>query len=192
MRLIRKLLRCIFCPFRLAISPVLWLIWKVLIVIRLAPHVSYFIYLFRHKLYVLIASRGLRVSLWRAIWHDWTKYLPSEWFPYVHYFFRKDGTRANPSELTPEVKDRFQEAWRKHYQRNPHHWDGWQMECIDGEHPLEMPEKYYREMVCDWIAAGWAINGMRDPTPWYEMNRYRINISPVTRKRVETLLFPMR
>jgi hypothetical protein len=49
-------------------------------------HWKYLVYLMRHKWFVLLACRKLRVPLWRAVVHDWSKFLPSEWFPYVRFF----------------------------------------------------------------------------------------------------------
>ena len=46
----------------------------------------------RHKWYVFLACMRFKVNLWQAISHDWTKFTPSEWFPYVHTFYKKDGS----------------------------------------------------------------------------------------------------
>jgi len=51
------------------------------------PHLRYLAYVLRHKWHVFIACRGLHVPLWQAIIHDWTKFLPCEWFPYVQRFY---------------------------------------------------------------------------------------------------------
>lgn len=47
---------------------------------------NYLKYVVRHKWFVFWACRALGVPLWQSIVHDWTKFLPSEWFPYVRYF----------------------------------------------------------------------------------------------------------
>lgn len=50
-------------------------------------HCRYLSYVVRHKWFVFVA--GLRVSapLWRLAIHDWSKFLPGEWFPYVASFY---------------------------------------------------------------------------------------------------------
>ncbi len=50
-------------------------------------HWQYLKYVVRHKWFVLGAGRKLGVPLHRLILHDWTKFLPREWFPYVNEFY---------------------------------------------------------------------------------------------------------
>lgn len=54
---------------------------------KLKPHWLYLKYVIRHKYFVFVAGRALGVSRWRLIKHDWSKFLPSEWFAYVNYFY---------------------------------------------------------------------------------------------------------
>lgn len=49
-------------------------------------HWQYLKYIIRHKWYVFLACRKLKVPLWQSIIHDWSKFLPNEWFAFVHYF----------------------------------------------------------------------------------------------------------
>lgn len=51
--------------------------------------------------------------------------------------------------------------------------------------PLEMPEKYVREMVADWYGAGRAISGNWEAYKWYRENRSKIQLHPATRVLVE-------
>lgn len=48
---------------------------------------QYLKYVIRHKWFVFTACRTLGVPWWQSIIHDWTKFLPCEWFPYVRYFY---------------------------------------------------------------------------------------------------------
>lgn len=50
-------------------------------------HWKYLKYVIRHKWYVFLACRSIGVSWWQSIVHDWTKFLPREWFAYVRYFY---------------------------------------------------------------------------------------------------------
>jgi hypothetical protein len=53
---------------------------------------------------------------------------------------------------------------------------------------VQMPEIYVREMVADWIGAGRAITGNRDPREWYEKNKETIILHSETKLLVEKLL----
>lgn len=95
----------------------------------------YLKYVVRHKWFVFLAC--LRYGLvWRGLKHDWTKFLPSEWFPYVAYFHGekiphpvhqifKDGKLVPKMITPPGVQERFDIAWLHHQKRNSHHWQYW-------------------------------------------------------------------
>lgn len=120
-------------------------------------HWKYLCYVVRHKWFVLLAGLSLRVPLWQLIVHDWSKFLPSEWFPYVDYFYGGPWVSANYGDqrlhigerfTQPWVDRRFNDAWNRHQKRQPHHWQFWLLTMDNGETvPLEMPEKYVLEMV---------------------------------------------
>lgn len=77
-------------------------------------HFQYLWYLLRHKWFVFIAGLNLNVPLWRLLVHDWTKFLPCEWLPYVDNFY---GDKKDP--------DAYDRAWNHHQKHNPHHWQYW-------------------------------------------------------------------
>ena len=54
--------------------------------------------------------------------------------------------------------------------------------------PLEMPERYAREMVADWMGAGRAISGKWEAADWYRRNYDAIQLHPHTREFVNRLL----
>jgi hypothetical protein len=58
-------------------------------------HLRYLAYVLRHKRYVLYAGWILRVPLWQLLVHDWTKFTPMEWGPYVRRFY---GPKAKPRD----------------------------------------------------------------------------------------------
>jgi len=156
-------------------------------------HVVYLTYVLRHKWFVFLACLQLDVSLWIAVAHDWTKFLPREWFPYVRQFYNKDGTKR------PSIRDKtgaydpaaqpveFQAAWLSH-QCNKHHWQAW-ASLGDKGHlvALPIPRVYVREMVADWIGAGRA-QGKCDPKGWYAQNGDKMVLHPETRNYLEMLL----
>lgn len=147
------------------------------------PHLAYLKYVLRHKWFVFLACLKMRVPIWQAVIHDWDKFLPDEWFPYVHTFYKPDGSKQYIESHA------FAAAWNLHQKRNKHHWQFWLLTWDRGETvPLEMPEIPVREMIADWIGAGRAIAGTTDPKPWYQKNCDKIRLHPTTRRLVESLL----
>lgn len=146
-------------------------------------HIAYLKYIIRHKWFVFIACRKLKVSLWRAIIHDWTKFLPSEWGLYARTFYKPDGTNQYVESAE------FARAWRHHQRRNLHHWQAWLLTWDSGKtQPLYMPSKYTKEMVADWYGAGRAITGKWGARDWYLKNKEKIKLHEATKVLVELLL----
>ena len=52
-------------------------------------YLKYFMYVIKHKWYVYLAGFG-----WMGVIHDWSKFRPSEFFPYAEHFYGK-GIEAN-------------------------------------------------------------------------------------------------
>lgn len=99
-------------------------------------HLKYLRYVLRHKWFVFIACYHCDVSLWRALIHDWSKFLPCEWFAYVNTFYGEhpkwgevsSGQKfaGYPYELTSDYwKPKFDKAWNHHQKFNKHHWQYW-------------------------------------------------------------------
>ena len=87
--------------------------------------------------------------VWQGLTHDLSKFSPVEFWRGVKYF---QGNRS------PQVKERelfgYSSAWLHHKGRNKHHYEYW-TDFADGKKVyVEMPAKYFAEMVCDRIAAG--------------------------------------
>ena len=77
--------------------------------------------------------------------HDESKYSKEEWDAYLNYFY--------PDENHPKDDNAFDLAWLHHLHNNPHHWQYWILQRDNGEQvPLDMPEKYVIEMLCDWMS----------------------------------------
>lgn len=53
---------------------------------------------------------------------------------------------------------------------------------------LKMPDEYTKEMLCDWIGAGKAINGFDDTFNWYRKNKRNMLLHPETRKWIEEMM----
>lgn len=144
-------------------------------------HFKYLSYVLKHKWYVFVECCKAGIIL-RGLTHDLSKFLPSEWFAYTNYFYEK---------RNPKIKRAFKLAWLKHVHRNKHHHQYWVQTSDKGTlRVFEMPVKYTKEMVCDWVGAGKA-KGNKDPgecLAWYMKNKGNIRIHHQTRKLVEKLL----
>lgn len=171
----------------------------------MTAHLNYLRSLLRHKWYVAVAGRALGVSWWALLTHDWSKFTPAEWGPYVQKFYgRAQAERqAEAQQRTTgalyravvwdqaAVDAAFDAAWNHHQKCQPHHWQYW---CLvtDSDEPrlraLEIPEHYAREMVADWCGAGRAYTGRWDVAGWYAANADKMVMHPDTRVLVGRLL----
>jgi hypothetical protein len=158
-------------------------LWKeIKMSIPLGRHIAYMKYVLRHKYFVFMACWKLSVPIWIAIFHDWDKFLPSEWIPYASTFYDKSGNKQY------KMYPAFSIAWNAHQKWNKHHWQYWMLTWDRGETEcLPMPEVYCREMVADWIGAGRAL-GKPDTAGWYSENRVKIKLHEDSRETVERLL----
>jgi hypothetical protein len=143
----------------------------------------YFSYLFRHKWYVFLACWKYGIAL-QGIVHDWSKFLPDEAGPYAKFFYDKD--RRKDAFYTPKQgNEEFNMAWLKHQHRNPHHWQYYVLQEDDGPtFPLKIPNRYLKEMLCDWIGAGRA-GGNPDTRAWYATNRNKMVLHVDSRSWIE-------
>ena len=147
-------------------------------------HWSYLKYIVRHKWYVALAANRCGCSFWRALIHDASKFLPSEWSAYAYTFYDDDGNKRYAEN------DKFNEAWNHHQKRNKHHWQYWLLRMDRGDDvALPIPYKYIMEMVADWMGAGRAITGKWEVMEWYQKNKDTIILEPGTRDMVEYLLY---
>ena len=152
----------------------------------------YALRILKHKWFVLVAGRRLKVPFWNLLVHDLSKFSPSEFGPYKRRFF--GGGPSSPD---------FKRAFDLHVRRNQHHWEYWLIErsrytCYGHDilswtdktgrfTALDMPDEVVREMVADWLAASRAYDG-RWPTdecwPWAEKSLDKVRVSPLTQSRV--------
>lgn len=64
-------------------------------------HFKYLSYVIRHKWFVLVAGLKTGAPLWRLLIHDWSKFTPAEWSPYVLNFY----TKPRKGEVVSGVAD---------------------------------------------------------------------------------------
>lgn len=159
------------------------------------PHLQYLSYMARHKWHVMreCFKNGL---YWRGLKHDWSKFLPSEWFPYVRHFYGPEDRakrirRDKTGYYKPTgVSEQFDRAWLHHIHHNNHHWQYWLLvQDEDEDKTLEMPVAAVTEMVCDWRGAGRAQGHGDDLIPWYNKNKGKMQLHPRTRSSVELMVY---
>lgn len=155
---------------------------------------KYLWYVLCHKWFVFVECWRMHI-VWEGIVHDFSKFLPSEWYPYVNHFY---GPKAeDPRDETGYYKPTdtgdaaFDFAWLLHQKRNRHHWQWWILPEDEGGMKV-LPMDFYalREMLCDWCGAskaqrhgGWA--GVR---VWYDKHASKMTLHSTTRCTVELLL----
>lgn len=162
-------------------------------------HLLYSKYLFRHKWFVFQAGRKLGVNWFQLLIHDWSKFLPSEWFPYANYFYGNYPSEMEHTEndfgqkhfIHPEKKTkeywerRFNIAWLHHQKRNKHHWQYWVLMNDDGTiQAMEIPDKYLNEMIADWCGAGRAITGKWEVKNWWDNNHSKMTLEINTKEEL--------
>jgi len=137
---------------------------------------KYLSYIICHKWFVFVECCKLGI-VWRGIVHDLSKFRPSEFFPYVNYFYGKN-----------KDENAFDKAWNYHQKKNKHHHQYWVLREDSGTvKVIEMPSKYWKEMVADWIGAGKA-QGNPDTKKWYLENRGKMILGKDTRLWIEAAL----
>lgn len=125
---------------------------------------------------------------WQGLTHDLSKYSPVEFI---------NGVKFYTGTASPHFGERklygYSKAWLNHKGRNKHHGEYWQDIGEDGfTHPIPMPEKYLREMVCDRVAASMVYLGDKynNWAPWeyYRTHKDENQFHQETRDRLERYL----
>ena len=150
-------------------------------------HWLYLQYVIRHKWYVWQECRKYGL-IWRGIKHDWQKFLPCEWFPYVEYFYgpkHPDVGAEGYNHQLHQDDTAFNYAWNHHQKSCSHHWQYYLLNYGDGRTMvLKMPQNDMKEMVADWRGAGLA---QGYPNTWerYAKNKDKMQLHPDTRAWIE-------
>ena len=126
---------------------------------------------------------------WQGLFHDLSKYAPTEFWAGVKYY---QGFRS-PNDEQREEKG-YSSAWMHHKGRNRHHFEYWTDYDPKTRRivPVEMPKKYVAEMVCDRLAASKIYNGKgytnRHPLDYFVGGKEVRVIHPNTSDLLEQLL----
>ena len=130
---------------------------------------QYLKYVCIHKWYVFVECKKLGIW-WRGVTHDLSKFLPSEFFPYMNYFY---GNRKD--------KKAFDYAWLLHQKRNKHHWQYWIL--VNDEDPikvLQMDLNSVKEMLADWNAMSRKFKG--NTSEWYKKHKDKIQLNELSKQ----------
>ncbi len=140
----------------------------------------------RHKVIVNCFRAGIG---FQGLFHDLSKYGPTEFIPGIMYY---QGDRS-PNEREREIRG-YSKAWLHHKGRNKHHYEHWNdynaiSKKIEG---VEMPTRYFVEMVCDRIAASKIYYGEnytnKEPLNYYLGRKNKILINKNTAQELEKVL----
>ena len=107
----------------------------------------------KHRFKVFSLCCKARIPI-RGILHDLSKYSPEEFIESARYF--GEG-KFSPIRTCKQTKG-YSNAWIHHKNHNKHHYEYWYDYAAPTQSPI-MPLKYYKEMVCDSLAAGMTYQG---------------------------------
>ena len=127
----------------------------------------------------------------RGLFHDLSKYSPTEFIPGVLYY---QGNRS-PNNAEREETG-VSKAWLHHKGRNRHHFEYWIDYSVEKDgNPMTgmpMPRKYIAEMMMDRMAASKIYNGKNYndhfPLQYYEKGKHHYMMHPQTEKDLVKLL----
>ena len=140
----------------------------------------------RHK----VISHCFRAGIgWQGLFHDLSKYSPTEFLPGAKYY---QGTRS-PNERERELYG-YSLAWMHHKGRNRHHFEYWNdlNPATKLYEPVPMPLRYVKEMFCDRVAASKIYQGSNytnaHPLQYYQRGNARVKMHPKTADLLEEWL----
>lgn len=123
----------------------------------------------------------------QGLFHDISKYSPSEFWAGAKYY---QGNRS------PQVRERevlgYSKAWLHHKGRNKHHYEYW-TDFADGRKVyVDMPAKYFAEMVCDRVSASKIYLKEKytdlSPLEYFNTRTDKEGMNPKTAERLEYFL----
>lgn len=144
----------------------------------------------RHQVIKHCKKAGI---LWQGLFHDLSKYSPSEFIVGAKYY---QGTRS-PNDMERKVLG-YSAAWMHHKGRNKHHFEYWtdynSQTRMYG--PVKMPLRHVKEMFCDRVAASKIYQGKNytdaHPYEYFDSGRSKRIINQETSDLIEKLLLMLR
>lgn len=151
-------------------------------------YIKHFLLITRHRHIVL--KFCFKCGLYKqGLLHDLSKYSKDEFLNGGKHF------AGTYSPITNERNENgYSLAWMHHKGRNKHHSEYWvDLNTETGKYePVEMPNKYIGEMVCDRIAASMNYNkknyNTKMPLEYLEKTKQTTQMHPKTFEKLEFLL----
>lgn len=114
---------------------------------------------------------------WQGITHDLSKFSLTEIKGALKYWNDSKSSLAYEKELNG-----YSETFLHHRGRNPHHYEYWIHSLDEGGVPAEMPLKYAKELVCDYLAACRTYGGNpKNEYDWWIKYQDKLKIHPTTK-----------
>lgn len=126
---------------------------------------------------------------WQGLTHDLSKYSPVEFWNGVKYY-----TGVKSPHVGERIANGYSKAWIHHHNRNKHHAEYWvDIGRATGKtRPIDMPDKYFVEMICDRVAASMVYLGKSytdsSPLEYYEEHMDENQFADITRYDLEDCL----
>jgi len=126
--------------------------------------------------------------IWQGLTHDLSKFSPQEFISGAKYW---QGDRS------PQARERevlgYSAAWLHHKGRNKHHFEYWTDAKVGGGTVyVDMPPKYFAEMICDRIGASKVYKGKNytnaGPLEYFLSRKDNTEMNAETAKRLEYFL----
>jgi hypothetical protein len=140
----------------------------------------HFLTVIRHKYFVMRECFNLGLY-WQGIIHDLSK------FSYIEFIESVKHYTGNSSPIDEAKKNNgYSEAWLHHSGRNKHHWQYW-VDFKDGNpFPIEIPDKYVKEIYCDMVGASKSY-GTNNPYEYFKKTSKNWIITDSVREKLEKL-----
>ena len=140
----------------------------------------------RHEVVRLCFRAGIG---FQGLFHDLSKYSPTEFIP---------GVRCYTGKESPNNGERrscgYSLAWMHHKGRNKHHFEYWyDYDMVTKKIvPVDMPDRYIKEMCCDRIAASKVYNKenytTKSPLNYLQKSTAREKMTETTYRKLLYLL----
>ena len=140
----------------------------------------------RHQVIAHCFRAGIGMQ---GLFHDLSKYTPTEFLPGARYY---QGTRS-PNERERELFG-YSAAWLHHKGRNRHHFEYWNDLNPKTKlyEPVPMPMRYVKEMFCDRVAASKIYQGKAyscaHPLEYFRRGNARAKMHATTADLLESWL----
>ena len=125
----------------------------------------------------------------QGLFHDLSKYSPTEFIPGAKYYL------GDQSPNNGERNDKgYSLAWMHHKGRNKHHFEFWYDYDMANKKlvPIDMPDRYIKEMFCDRVAASKTYNKLNytqeSPLLYLTKSTAREKMTETTYKKLLYLL----